>query len=766
MGEDKKNKVITDLFAEFDQAKKEAKEAKKAVKMPEPYIEVPTKKERLEYKALAVKAKVRDTAKQAKRKRLEKQHAGVETFDQMFWRWLKSIGLVSTFYRLRTNRTLKPYKQAEKEEKDGVMSTFDWRTRLWIYVVVGGVGIFLLMSALKNLSTVLPALFVVWYVKTHITFALNAKLFDYFWLYKVKKQDTRWQKLPLNVIYYKMPLYTVNRDNQLEDYLEQRGRKGMDSGQKEFASITKSSVAFDDTYGWVRIFSISNKWFRKPVASMEEPELTDYFLIPQRSTSNTLTSKVYYQVHGEVHQSIAGLVGEIDRSEFIDQIAQDDAINFAFPEIAEKLEAIKAEQEAQAQQEAQAKELQALNEMITSKGLSQEVASILMKIRSKADVWNYNIWNGNDNISGNGSYFKVRCILRNGKALKDIRAIQPAIESELRHTIVLNERQDKRAFDLTVILESQLKPFSMRCQDLIEYNKQKKIYIGRSYTGELLTEWNYQANHFVIAGKSGSGKSEAIRELLLQLSHLDEDGSDFDYTTMFLTSSSKIGDFADFGKNGALVASGIDKQIQVFGYILKMLEDREAQFYKESVQNIKDYNQKYPDNRMKQIVLLADEYENTRGDLDKKKAQEAESLMVSILNIARSSGCIVLIGAQSILKQDIGTIKDKMTIRFSGKNEKNVLNTVDPSIASYYSSYRGKPQGVFFYQSDNLAINGDYITQGETSFTLVQTPYITDISTKTLPQLHGSEFEDEIFGNNSVVASEPMEEVEGEDLLI
>lgn len=687
-------------------------------------------------------------AQEEAEKRKEMRDAGLMTWDEKLLHRLRGLSPWAVLNRARLNRALKPMKAEEKAEKEGILKGEDLKTRLYIIGFLVVIGIIVLYNVMKFLEYIIPLYIIFWYLKTIIVFRRNAKLFDYKWIFDLVKSDPNWTKLSSSLLYYRLPYTAVARDNQLEDYLEERGKKGMMSGQKEYASINNSHVVNLEHYGYVRVFTIDNRWFRKPVSSLEEVELTDYYLIPQRNTSSNYTTAVYYQVHGEVYQSISGLLGIIDRSEWIDQIVTDDSINFAFPEIQEELEALREEREALEQEEREAQELAELQQKIAEAGLSEEVAGLVLKIRSKIDDWNFNLWNGNQNMGGNASYFKVRCILRNGKSLNDIRRIQPTIEAELRHSVVINERQDKRAFDLTVILESQLKPYAMKSAELIDLNKQGKIFIGKSYTGELITQWNYQANHAVFAGKSGSGKSEAIREFLMQMAWLDDGGKDFDFTTMFLTSSSKIGDFADFGKRGALVASGIDAQIQVFAYVLKMLEAREALFYKESVQNIKDYNKKHPDSRMPQLILLADEYENTRGDLDKKKAQEAESLMVSILNIARSSGCVVLIGAQSILKQDIGTIKDKMTIRFSGKNEKNVLNTVDPSIASYYASYRGKPQGVFFYQADNLEIAGDYITQGETSFTLIQTPYLSDISTKTLPQLHGSEHEAEIFGSS------------------
>lgn len=695
---------------------------------------------------IAVKNQVKKSANNYK----YKKENGIETADEKILSFIRAsgIGPLATLNKWKLNRRFKHYDNEEFYERN-----HDDSLSIKLRLIALKTVIFLVIWTFVfrgNMPALLGMYLIYKYFQIQLKYRFNANFYEFKWYLKLLKKNKTLQKdVPTN-IFYITPHNLYLMDNQLEDYLETRG-SGLGTGKREKASIINSKLTYDEVYGWVREFQIGNEFFRKELDAnaLESIEINDYFLIPQANSGHNMSSGVYYQVHGVVRQAVEPLLELESRESFIEKVISDENINYAFPKIREILEE-KAKMAALMEEKKREEEAnKALENYIATKGLTKEVAGMLSKIQDKKDIWNFNVWNVLDNLTGNSSYFKVRCILRNSKSLNDIKKIQHLIESELRHTVVINERQDKRAFDLTVILKTQLNSFEMKAKELLEFNKNKLIYLGKSYTGDLVAEWNYQANHIVVAGKSGSGKSELIRELLLQFSRLDEDGTDFDYTTMFLTSSSKIGDFADFGKNGALVASGIDNQIKVFEFVKNMLEKREEIFYEANVQNIKDYNKKFPQKRMKQLILLADEYENTRGDLDKKKAQEAESLMVSILNIARSSGAIVIIGAQSILKMDIGTVKDKMTIKFSGKNETNVLNTVDPSIAAYYKSYRGKPQGTFFYQADNLEIQGDYITTGDTSFTLVQTPYISDISTKTLPQLHGAEYADEIFNQNN-----------------
>lgn len=290
----------------------------------------------------------------------------------------------------------------------------------------------------------------------------------------------------------------------------------------------------------------------------------------------------------------------------------------------------------------------------------------------------------------------------------------------------------------------------MTPKQLATFNHNQEFYIGDSLTGPLSAKWNLQANHFWIAGMSGSGKSVQMKNILVQLAQMTDPDQGLDYRTMFLTSSSKVADFVEFGKAGALVASGIDKQIKVFEYVLEELEKREHEFYELEVENIEEANKRYPDLKMKQWILLADEYENTRNGLDKKKSEYAERLLTQILNVGRSAGCVVIIGTQSILKGSVGNVADKLTVKFSGYNEQNVWAKESVTIAKYYQTLEKQSQGVFFYKSQNLKPEQSALGF-DGSYCLVQTPLIVDIEANYLPTLLGKHLEHEIFDDSDSI---------------
>lgn len=444
------------------------------------------------------------------------------------------------------------------------------------------------------------------------------------------------------------------------------------------------------------------------------------------------------------------LLEKIDRAEDISRLfSQKEQYYPYFTELQYLAEEERQRVEDEKRRQERAAFIEQARAKVYSAGINERAINILALINDKREEWNFNAWNiGQNGLKGNDKYVQIRCILNGGASVKDIQRKQHLIESKFRSQILLKPLQDKGSFNLFVLFEPELKKYALTCKDVAQYNNQDKIFIGQSITGPLTTEWNYGANHAVVGGKSGSGKSVQIINLLTQLSQLKT----FKYTRMYLTSSSKIGDFVPFAKKGALVSSGVERQEQVFSYVLDKLEAREALFYKEGVSNIKEYNEKHPEKPMDFIILLADEWENSRGTLDGKLAKKLEGTLVSILNIARSSGCLVIIGAQSILKGDIGTVVDKMFTKYSGSNNRNVLNTISPEIAGYYATLEGKPQGVFFYSSENTPAEEESIYFGETNYTLIQTPYIKDITPKNLPELQGADEEDAILNGGSTAS--------------
>lgn len=578
--------------------------------------------------------------------------------------------------------------------------------------------------------------------------------------------------LAIALIYYTMTYLTFDYGgsrllNKVANYMDSEGIRLKDSYYtnmkvlyryfNEYQSAmgvtiderAKVEIVEDEELGTIIYFYV-NEDKESTLTSITDNKLTYYKVVP---FLDEFTNRAKLQ---EKRKSAVMLdqilLREIGKDEDITQLfaAKEEYWSY-FTELQAIAEAKEQEELARLEQEEREKVRLKVKETVVAKGINENAVNVILTIHDRKREWKFNVWNVSENaMAGNENYLKVRCIFNQNGNISTVNGLKQQLESKFRSQILIKPRQDRGSFDMYVLFKATIDMEALKVADVKKYNEKDEIYIGNSLTGRLSAKWNSAANHMVVGGKSGAGKSVQILNMLTQLPLLKS----YDYTTMFITSSSKIGDFVPFAKRGALVSSGVEKQEQVFEYILNLLTEREEVFYKSGVDNIKNYNEKYPEKAMKQIILVADEWENSRGTLDSKLAKRLEGLLVQILNIARSSGALVIIGSQSILKGDIGTVIDKMFVKFSGSNNKNVLRSVDPEIADYYATLDRKPQGVFFYASENTPAEQESLFFGDTNYTLIQTPFLKDITPENLPQLHGKEFEDEIFNGTPKVDTE------------
>jgi len=510
--------------------------------------------------------------------------------------------------------------------------------------------------------------------------------------------------------YCDIPMRLRFEQSDLTQYLTDRV-----SGVRK-AIIVKTTVEYSKHYGPILFHVIDNLFIRTPVKSLNDYGVSTFFIIPQRVSS--LGNRTYYANDRLLMQSIDGILHNIDYSKFEQQLLNDESINESFVEYREYKKKRLEEDRVKLERESDQK----LYNSWQSAGLSEKAISTLKLIHKNRGEWGFDKWNVDDKLIDKKEFLRSRMRLLDGQSLKNVEKKKNEIEATLRKQILFKPLSDKGAFELTIIFKSDLSPYKVPAEKIRKINKEGKLFIGQSLSGDLIVDWNQQANHMIVAGLSGSGKSVLLSGLVYQLENL---GGEFNYDLVYLTSSSKIADFVPFEQKGATLGSGVDEQVGIFKEVKSILEAREKLFAQHNVKNIYEYNVQFSDKKMNHIILLADEYENSLI----AKNKEFEPLLIEILNIARSSGAIVLLGSQSILKSAIGTALDKMTVKFSGFNNKNVLNQISPEIADYYRSLDRKPQGVFFFSALNLEVK-DSINFGISNYTLVQTPMIDDLEEK------------------------------------
>lgn len=125
------------------------------------------------------------------------------------------------------------------------------------------------------------------------------------------------------------------------------------------------------------------------------------------------------------------------------------------------------------------------------KGVNEKIAFVLTQIDKFKDIWSFELWQvGNEPIIGNDNYAKIRCILRNGASVRDVKKIKDKIQAELRDTIIIKELHDKGSFELIALFQPELAQYKQYLNDIVyDYNQDDKVYIGKSYTGDMAVDW-------------------------------------------------------------------------------------------------------------------------------------------------------------------------------------------------------------------------------------------------------------------------------------
>ena len=526
------------------------------------------------------------------------------------------------------------------------------------------------------------------------------------------------------------PVMTYKRKLMIERFLKS-GKSGA------YASdILEDSVIISKLPNGLTVadISLSTDLQRHVVKSVDDHELTEYGMLPMVFNS---MGNAYYEAHSTIRICLDYWFGQIGSDQLIAKIAEDPNLAGAYKELADMLEQqrLQAEEETRKQQEA--KELAEMKADVEIRGLPATVANMLMVISKNKSDWGFNYWRvGKDGLTGNDRYIKARMRLLQGTSLKQVNALKPKIEAELRHQIMLKPLSDKGSFQMTILIKPDLAPFKLKVANIKEFANNNQLYFGEGLTGPMVSNWNDQANHMIISGKSGSGKTVTILSILTNMVMM----KDYNYKNLIITSSSKVGDFAEFRKAGAYVGAGLDEILKTATAVLNEAKRREKLFADEEVSNLSEYNKKHSDNPMPQVLYLVDELENALNSSDTKKSKAIQATITEGLNIFRSSGITFIGAGQTPLKSRLGDILDKLSVKVVGSNNKNVTDQFSTEISDYYSTLTKKPQGVFFLSAENLELPDDTITFGNTNYTLLQTPYILDISTKTLPKLTGQSF--------------------------
>ncbi len=142
-------------------------------------------------------------------------------------------------------------------------------------------------------------------------------------------------------------------------------------------------------------------------------------------------------------------------------------------------------------------------------------------------------------------------------------------------------------------------------REVLEKNNEKyKVYVG--YKGDEEKVIDLQDNSsIVITGETGSGKSILVDEIVCQLIK-NNTSVDMDFV-LIDSSGVELNLYADSRYSKEYALRDNDKGIELLSKVLREAERREILLTKEDCDTIEDYNEKYPEDKLNDIVLVIDD---------------------------------------------------------------------------------------------------------------------------------------------------------------
>jgi ABC-type dipeptide/oligopeptide/nickel transport system ATPase component len=166
--------------------------------------------------------------------------------------------------------------------------------------------------------------------------------------------------------------------------------------------------------------------------------------------------------------------------------------------------------------------------------------------------------------------------------------------------------------------------------------------------------------HSFIIGQSGSGKSVFLHNVIMGAiaKYAPEDLQL--YLLDFKLGGVEFNRYRNVKHLKALLVDNSDIQItlEILRDLSESMKERGRLLRDAGVSNIGEYNQRNPDNRMPQIILIADECHemfNPHGNKDRKQFNEIASIMAKLAKEGRSQGVHMVLATQTLAQAEISS---------------------------------------------------------------------------------------------------------------
>jgi S-DNA-T family DNA segregation ATPase FtsK/SpoIIIE len=257
-------------------------------------------------------------------------------------------------------------------------------------------------------------------------------------------------------------------------------------------------------------------------------------------------------------------------------------------------------------------------------------------------------------------------------------------------TVCLSYPRENRTFvDLGDILNS--KEFNL-------YANQKTlpIILGVDMNGNPMLYDLVDLVHLLIAGTTGSGKSEGVTSLLVTLCWMLSP-EELEFYLIDAKKGVELGQFKHL-PHVKRFAPDFNKAVSVLQYLVKETAKRYEKFEEVGLRNIKQYNERFPNDKMNYKVCVIDEW----AELIMRNA-DVEELAVSICQLSRAAGIHLIMATQRPEKDVVrGLIKDNMPakIAFACSNDFHYRTVFGSSIPPY--RLIGKGDGVINWAGNGI----------------------------------------------------------------
>ena len=164
--------------------------------------------------------------------------------------------------------------------------------------------------------------------------------------------------------------------------------------------------------------------------------------------------------------------------------------------------------------------------------------------------------------------------------------------------------------------------------------------------------------HAFVLGQSGSGKSVFLHSVLIELVKKYHPSDLCLYLLDFKLGGVEFNRYRDIKHVKALLVDNSDIQItlEILRDLSNQMRERGKMLREAGVSNIKEYNQKYPNEHLPQILFVADECHelfNMQGRGSRMVKQEIQTIITKIAKEGRSQGVHLLLATQTLAGAEI-----------------------------------------------------------------------------------------------------------------